>query len=66
MILCIDAALELEAGLTGLNTRAGDAMTVTFIYMFSTTSRLADRTQMVLHSDHIFIFRKKRNISNSF
>ena len=59
MILAIDTEKMLEAGFTGLNTRAGDLMTVKLSYSDKGTqvnnvwSRLADRMHIVLQADLI-------------
>ena len=53
----------LDAGFTGLNTRAGDLMTVKFKYAGKGTvvngiyPNLADRLHIVLHSDQIMEIR---------
>ncbi len=52
-VLAIDTEKVLEAGFTGLDTRAGDLMTVKLKYNGSGKSRLADRIHIVLHSDQI-------------
>ncbi len=54
-ILGTDCEKVLDAGFTGLNTRAGDLMTVKFKYneRGAGNSRLADRLHIVLHSDQI-------------
>ena len=59
--LCVatDTEKVLEAGFSGLNTRAGDLLTVKFKYNTPTTSgavaatRNANLMHIVLHSDHI-------------
>ena len=59
LILGTDCEKVLDAGYTGLNTRAGDLMTVKLKYndkgVLSSGSyaRLADRIHIVLHSDQI-------------
>ena len=56
MILAVDTEKVLEAGWTGLNTRAGDLMRVVFEYKDSTptlATRLADSMHIVLQSDQI-------------
>jgi hypothetical protein len=58
-ILGTDCERVLDAGFTGLNTRAGDLMTVKFknassgISNSSGTECLADRLHVILHSDQI-------------
>lgn len=52
-IMAIDTEKVLEAGYTGLNTRAGDLMSVRFETMSADAYRLADRMHIVLHSDQI-------------
>ena len=61
-IVGIDCERILDAGFTGLNTRAGDLMTVK--YKLPNASRvtdpsqlLADRMHIVLHSDQIMEIR---------
>jgi hypothetical protein len=58
-ILGTDCEKVLDAGFTGLNTRAGDLMSVKFKYAArgSGDSRLADRIHIVLHSDQILEIR---------
>jgi hypothetical protein len=58
-ILGTDCERVLDAGFTGLNTRAGDLMTVKFKYNEKGTNnnRLADRIHIVLHSDQILEIR---------
>ncbi len=69
-VLGTDCEKVLDAGFTGLNTRAGDLMTVKLKYnqrglparvgqpdafnAWLATGRLADRMHIVLHSDQIF------------
>ena len=50
-ILGIDSEKVLDAGWTGLNTRAGDLMRIVFEYQKAEAPRLADRMHIVLHSD---------------
>jgi len=52
-VLGIDTEKVLEAGFTGLNTKAGDLMTVKFKYNDGAPARLADRMHIVLHADMI-------------
>ena len=56
-ILGTDCEKVLDAGFAGLNTRAGDLMTVKFDYKSTATARKADRTHIVLHSDQILEIR---------
>ena len=58
-ILATDCERVLDAGFTGLNTRAGDLMTVRIKFNKPGTnnSRLADRIHIVLHSDQIMEIR---------
>lgn len=65
MILAIDTEKVLDAGWTGLNTRAGDLMSVKFEYnsarevqaTATDVNRLADRMHIILHSDQIVEIR---------
>ena len=56
-ILGTDCEKVLDAGFTGINTRAGDLMTVKFDYRSATTARRADRIHIVIHSDQILEIR---------
>ena len=62
-VLGTDCEKVLDAGFTGLNTRAGDLMTVKFKYAGKgalsngTWANLADRLHIVLHSDQIMEIR---------
>ena len=59
-ILGTDCEKVLDASFTGLNTRAGDLMTVKFDYKASTATlaaRKADRIHIILHSDQILEIR---------
>jgi hypothetical protein len=62
-VLGTDCEKVLDAGFTGINTRAGDLMTVRFKYNSSglndntTQERLANRLHIVLHSDQILEIR---------
>ena len=59
MIIAIDNEKVLEAGFTGLNTRAGDLLPVKFKYNTPAAggaiaaTRIANLMHIVLHSDHI-------------
>ena len=58
-VLGTDCEKVLDAGFTGLNTRAGDLMSVKFKYASKGTAdaRLADRIHIILHSDQILEIR---------
>ena len=56
-ILGTDCEKVLDAGFAGLNTRAGDLMSVEFKFATNTATRLADRIHIVLHSDQILEIR---------
>ena len=62
-VLGIDCEKVLDAGFTGINTRAGDLMTVSLKYndmgnqLNGVYDRLADRIHIVLHSDQILEIR---------
>ena len=58
-ILGTDCEKVLDAGFTGLNTRAGDLMSVKFKYTDKGTNneRLAESIHIVLHSDQILEIR---------
>ena len=58
-VLGTDCEKVLDAGFTGLNTRAGDLMSVKFKYASKGTGdvRLADRIHIILHSDQILEIR---------
>ena len=58
-VLGTDCEKVLDAGFTGLNTRAGDLMSVKLKYADKGTgnNRLADRIHIVLHSDQILEIR---------
>lgn len=57
MILAFDTEKVLEAGFTGLNTRAGDLLNIDLKYNSTDADRLADRLHIVLHSDQIMEIR---------
>ncbi len=57
MVLGSDTEKVLDAGWTGLNTRAGDLVRIAFEYRKTETNRLADRMHIVLHSDQIVEIR---------
>jgi len=57
LVLGIDTEKVLDAGWTGLNTRAGDLMRIVFEYQKADTKRYADRMHIVLHSDQIVEIR---------
>jgi hypothetical protein len=58
-ILATDCDRLLDAGFTGLNTGAGDLMSIRFKYdnPGPNNRRLADRLHIVLHSDQIMEIR---------
>jgi hypothetical protein len=56
-ILGTDCEKVLDAGFTGLNTRAGDLMSIKLKYADKAANRLADRIHIVLHSDQILEIR---------
>jgi hypothetical protein len=56
-VLGIDTEKVLEAGWTGLNTRAGDLMRVKFDLMSTEASRQPDRMHILLQSDQIVEIR---------
>ena len=57
-IIGIDMEKVLEAGWTGLNTRAGDLLTIKFKYDSGLNNLyFADRMRVVLHSDQILEIR---------
>ena len=62
-IIGFDSEKVLEAGWTGLNTRAGDLLVIKLKYLQGVTdegelaSRTADRMHIVLHSDQILEIR---------
>ena len=57
MILGIDMEKVLEAGYTGLNTRAGDLMNIRFDHASSTDARWATQMHIILTSDQILEVR---------
>ena len=58
-IVATDCERVLDAGFTGLNTRAGDLMSIRFKFNSPgpNNERLADRLHIVLHSDQIMEIR---------
>ncbi len=56
-VLGTDCEKVLDAGFTGINTSAGDLMSVKLKYADKTATRLADRIHIVLHSDQILEIR---------
>ena len=50
-MLGTDCEKVLDAGFTGINTRAGDLMSIKFKFATNVGYRLADRMHIVLHSD---------------
>ena len=57
MILGIDMEKVLEAGYTGLNTRAGDLMNIRFDHASSVDARWATQMHIILTSDQILEVR---------
>ena len=57
MIIGIDCERVLEAGFTGLNTRAGDILNVRFDHNDSTATNWATQLHVVLHSDNVLEIR---------
>jgi hypothetical protein len=63
LIIGTDCEKVLDAGFTGINTRAGDLMTVKFKYAGKGAlangvyANLADRVHIVLHTDQIMEIR---------
>jgi hypothetical protein len=60
LVIGTDCERVLDAGFTGINTRAGDLMTVKLKYNSrggNTDAYLADRIQVILHSDQIMEIR---------
>lgn len=56
-IFGIDTEKMLSAGFTGLNTKAGDLMTIRAKYLGSNSAFVPDTLYMVLHSDQILNIR---------
>ena len=58
-VLGVDCEKVLDAGFTGINTRAGDLMSVKLKYASRGTldARIADRLHIILHSDQILEIR---------
>ena len=56
-ILAIDFERVLEAGFSGMNTRAGDILNVRFDHMDTNAVNYAHSMQIVLHSDCIMEIR---------
>ena len=61
LVIGTDCEKVLDAGFTGINTRAGDVLSVKFKYSSrgqdSGTEYLADRMHIILHSDQIMEIR---------
>ena len=53
LVLGLDLERVLEAGFTGLNTRAGDLMSILFNHSDATETNWATSMHIVLHSDNI-------------
>jgi hypothetical protein len=64
-ILATNCEMVLDAGFTGLNTRAGDLRSIRFKYNNPgpNNARLADRLHIVLHSDQVMEIRDTLSIS---
>ena len=60
-VIGTDCERVLDAGFTGINTRAGDLLSVKFKYnargINAGTEYLADRIHIILHSDQIMEIR---------
>jgi hypothetical protein len=58
-VIGTDCEKVLDAGFTGINTRAGDLLSIKFKYndAGAENKRLADRMQIILHSDQIMEIR---------
>jgi hypothetical protein len=56
-ILAIDMEKVLEAGFTGMNTRAGDILNVRFDHNNTAATIHAHEMQVILHSDNIMEIR---------
>jgi hypothetical protein len=52
-VLAIDMEKMLEAGFTGMNTRAGDILNVRFDHNSAAARTYAHEMQVILHSDNI-------------
>ena len=57
MIIGLDTEKVLEAGFTGLNTRSGDILNITFNHNDDTASHWATQLHVVLHSDCVLEVR---------
>jgi hypothetical protein len=57
LILAIDMERVLEAGFTGMNTRAGDILNVKFDHTDTEPIRYAHEMHVILHSDNIMEIR---------
>ena len=56
-ILGIDTERVLAAGFTGLNTRAGDLLTIKVKHLSAEAAIFADRMQIILHADMVLNIR---------
>ena len=56
-ILAIDTEKVLSAGFTGLNTKAGDLLTVKVKHISALADDQADKMQIILHADMIVNIR---------
>ena len=57
LVLGLDLEKVLEAGFTGLNTRAGDLMSILFKHSDTTETNYATSMHIVLHSDNLVEIR---------
>ena len=53
LVLGLDLEKVLEAGFTGLNTRAGDLMSILFKHNDATEANYATSMHVILHSENI-------------
>jgi hypothetical protein len=56
-IIAIDTEKVLAAGFTGLNTRAGDLLTIKVKHLSALAADQADKMQIILHADMILNIR---------
>ena len=57
MIIGLDTERVLEAGFTGINTRAGDILNIRFNHNDSTAAHWGEQMHIVLHSDNVLEIR---------
>jgi len=55
--VAIDTEKVLAAGFTGLNTRAGDLLTIKIKQLTADAASQADKIQIILHADMILNIR---------